>query len=199
MRLLAFIGVVAILVVIGVAVFFFGGFYNVAASVGDPGFVRAALSGIRESSIERQADMVISQMPTDAASVQAGARAFLARGCVNCHGAPGVKWAKFSEGLNPDPPDLRDVANEAEPTELFWVIKHGIKMTGMPSFGAVGVPDKEIWTIVAFVHKLPTITAADFKNWTSPPAPAAAPGAPAGTPPARPAQPAPTTPAAPKP
>lgn len=188
MRFLAFIGVVAILVAIGLAVFFFGGFYNVAASVEDPSFVRAALNGIRESSIDRQADMVTSQMPTDAASVQEGARAFLNRGCVNCHGAPGVKWAKFSEGLNPDPPDLKDVANEAEPTELFWVIKHGIKMTAMPSFGAVGVPDKEIWTIVAFVHKLPTITAADFKRWTSP---AAAPGAPAPSPPAQPAPPAP--------
>ena len=53
-------------------------------------------------------------------------------------------------------------------------------MTGMPSFGAVEVGDREIWTIVAFVKKLPSISEADFKAWTessgsapSAPAPAA--------------------------
>ena len=68
--------------------------------------------------------------------MQAGAKAFAARGCANCHGAPGVAWAKFSEGLRPDPPDLKDIAGELEPRELFYVIKNGINMTGMPSFGA---------------------------------------------------------------
>ena len=46
------------------------------------------------------------------ATVQAGARAFSERGCVNCHGAPGVNWAKFSEGLRPDPPDLKELADQ---------------------------------------------------------------------------------------
>ena len=132
-------------------------------------------------------------MPTDAAAVQAGARAFREHGCINCHGAPGVKWAKFSEGLNPSPPDLKDVAKDTEPKELFWVIKNGIKMTGMPSFGAAGVSDKDIWTIVAFINKLPTVTAADFKNWTTP----AAPAQPGASPPAQPPQPAPAAPAQP--
>jgi mono/diheme cytochrome c family protein len=87
-------------------------------------------------------------------------------GCVNCHGGPGVKWAKFSEGLNPDPPDLKEIANEPAPQQLFWVIKNGINMTGMPSFGAIEVYDREIWTIVAFVKKLPTVSDDDFKAWT---------------------------------
>ena len=45
------------------------------------------------------------------------------------------EWAKFSEGLNPAPPDLKDIVGDAQPRELFWVVKNGIKMTGMPSFG----------------------------------------------------------------
>jgi hypothetical protein len=40
-------------------------------------------------------------------------------------------------------------------------------MTGMPSFGTVGVPDPEIWSIVAFLKKLPTVTDADFKTWST--------------------------------
>ena len=43
---------------------------------------------------------------------------------------------------------------------------NGINMTGMPSFGAIDVPDQEIWSIVAFVKKLPTVSDEDFKTWT---------------------------------
>ena len=98
---------------------------------------------------------------------KAGAHAFAERGCANCHGGPGVGWAKFSEGLNPGPPDLKDVVGGLEPRELFWVVKNGIKMTGMPSFGAIGVPDQEIWSIVAFLKKLPSVSEADFKAWSA--------------------------------
>src|SRR5262249_47196411 len=87
---------------------------------------------------------------------------------VNCHGGPGVEWQKFSEGLRPDPPDLKELAPQRDPRQLFWVIKHGIKMTGMPSFGAIEVPDREIWTIAAFVKKLPNVSEADYKPWTAP-------------------------------
>ena len=168
MRLLAFIGALAIVVAIGAAVFFFGGFFNVAASQQDPGPVNWALIHVRTASIDRHAT---DRPPTpidDPATVKAGARAFANRGCINCHGGPGVEWAKFSEGLNPGPPDLKDVVNEREPRQLFWVIKNGIKMTGMPSFGAVEVTDQEIWSIVAFLKKLPSTSDDDFKAWSQP-------------------------------
>jgi hypothetical protein len=53
--------------------------------------------------------------------------------------------------VNPDPPDLKDVAGDIEPAELFWVIKNGMKMTGMPSFDKIGIDDKETWSVVAFI------------------------------------------------
>ena len=166
---LAVIGVLAILGVIAAAVFFFGGFYNVAATEEDPAVVNWALVHIRRASIARHATDTPPLSLDDAAVVQEGARAFSERGCVNCHGAPGVNWAKFSEGLRPDPPDLKDLADEISPPQLFWVIKNGINMTGMPSFGAIEVPDREIWTIVAFVKKLPSVSDDDFKAWTAKP------------------------------
>jgi mono/diheme cytochrome c family protein len=43
-------------------------------------------------------------------------------------------------------------------------------MTGMPAFGPLEVPDKEIWSIAAFIKKLPTVTDANFKAWSAPPA-----------------------------
>jgi mono/diheme cytochrome c family protein len=101
--------------------------------------------------------------------VQAGARAFSERGCATCHGAPGVTWAKFSEGMRPYPPDLKELANERSPQQLFWVIKNGVNMTGMPGFGLIEAPDRELWTIVAFVKKLPSVSEADFKAWSAQP------------------------------
>jgi mono/diheme cytochrome c family protein len=169
LKTLALIGLLAILGVIAAAVFFFGGFYNVAASVEDPAIANWALVHIRQASIARHAIDTPPMSLDDAAVVQEGARAFSERGCVNCHGAPGVNWAKFSEGLRPDPPDLKELVDQRRPQDLFWVIKHGIHMTGMPSFGLVEVPDREIWTIVAFLKKLPTVTEADFKAWSTKP------------------------------
>ena len=167
--LLALIGVLAILCVIAAAVFFFGGFYNVAAVVDDPSLVKSALTNIRLASIIRHATDTPPMPLDDPSTVQAGARAFSERGCTNCHGAPGVEWAKFSEGLRPDPPDLKELVDQRKPEELFWVIKNGIHMTGMPSFGLIEVPDREIWTIVAFLKKLPSVSEADFKAWAAKP------------------------------
>ena len=105
----------------------------------------------------------------DPAFIQAGARAFEARGCVKCHGAPGVNWEKFSEGMRPYPADLKETAPQRTAAEIFYVIKNGIKMTGMPSFGSTGVPDDEMWKIAAFVKKIPTTTDADYKAWSAAP------------------------------
>jgi mono/diheme cytochrome c family protein len=173
MRILAAIGALGIIAGIGVAVFFFGGFYNVAGTMEDPVIVHWAVERVRDASIDRHAIDVPPAGLSDPAKVQAGAREFAKHGCANCHGAPGVKWAKFSEGLKPEPPDLKDVVNDAAPAELFWVIRNGINMTGMPSFKLAGSKDDDLWLIVAFLKKLPSISAADYKAWTAPPAAAA--------------------------
>ena len=168
MRSLAIIGFLGIAATIGAAVFFFGGFYSVAGTAEEPAIVKWALIQVRTASIAKHATGD-PPMPFDAAAVTAGARAYAERGCVYCHGGPGADWAKFSEGLRPDPPDLKDIVKERAPTHLFWVIKNGINMTGMPSFALAGVPDLEIWQIVAFLKKLPEISEADYKSWTAPP------------------------------
>ena len=168
MRLLAVIGALAIVVAIGVAVYVFLGFYSVAATE-EPAPIAWVLVHVRQASIDRHATEAPPKSLGDAAVVHAGAHAFAARGCTNCHGAPGVKWAKFSEGLQPSPPDLKDIVDQREPRQLFWVIKNGIKMTAMPSFGAIDVPDEEIWSIVAFLKKLPSVSDEDFKAWSAQP------------------------------
>lgn len=169
MRTLAVIGALAIIAAIGAAAFFFGGYYNVAATQEEPAIVKWALVQTRTASVARYATDTPPASLDQPANVEAGARVYAARGCINCHGAPGVDWAKFSEGLRPEPPDLKKVVNDRSPAELFWVVKNGINMTGMPSFGAIEMPDGEIWQIVAFLKKLPTVKEAEFKAWTAAP------------------------------
>jgi mono/diheme cytochrome c family protein len=162
---LAFIGLIAILTGIGAAVFFFGGFYSVATTAQEPEIVHWALVKVRMASVDRHAKDEPSKTLDSADAQRAGARAYSERGCVNCHGGPGVEWAKFSEGLRPDPPDLKEIVQARTPAQLFWVIKNGINMTGMPNFGEA--PDPELWSIVAFLKKLPTVTNEEFKAWTA--------------------------------
>jgi hypothetical protein len=179
MRLfLAFIGLLAIVVAIAAVGFFFGGFYNVAASVEDPQIVTWALPKVREASIDRHsAGLKPPQGMSldDAAVIKDGARAYSKRGCVHCHGEPpGQNWEQYSEVMHPDPPDLKEVKDD-EPRMIFWVIKNGINMTGMPSFGnikvdgKVVVDDKEIWSITAFVKKFGDVKQVDYKAWTAAP------------------------------
>lgn len=170
MRILTAIGALAVMGALLAAVFFLGGFYSVAGTQEDPALVRWALIQVRTASINRHATDQPPANINDPATVQAGARAFAQHGCANCHGAPGVNWAKYSEGLHPDPPDLKEVVNNRTPAQLFWVVKNGINMTGMPSFAAAGAKDEEIWAIAAFLKKLPTVSEADYKTWTASPA-----------------------------
>ena len=169
MRLLAFIGVLAMLGAIGAGILFFGGYYSVAGTEPEPAVVKWALVRVRTASIERHATDRPTVQLGDPEVVKAGARAFAELGCANCHGAPGVKWAKFSEGLHPDPPDLAEVGKDLDPAQIFWVVKHGINMTGMPSFGPLGADDQKIWQITAFVRKLSIVSADDYKAWTASP------------------------------
>lgn len=83
--------------------------------------------------------------------------------CLQCHGAPGVAPEPFAFGLTPAPANLVGTAREWPDAELFWVVKHGIKMTGMPAW-IHRLSDEEIWDVVAFVrasvHMTPTEYAA---------------------------------------
>jgi mono/diheme cytochrome c family protein len=81
--------------------------------------------------------------------------------CVICHGAPGVKVGELAEGLNPPAPKIysMDIQSMSD-GELFWIVKNGIRMTGMPGFGKTH-SDDEIQKIVALVRHLPHLTTSE--------------------------------------
>lgn len=82
--------------------------------------------------------------------------------CVQCHGAPGVAPAPFALGLRPAPANLALTARDWPPAEIFWAVKNGIKMTGMPAW-EFRFPETDLWAVVAFVMKLPELSPAAYE------------------------------------
>ncbi len=66
--------------------------------------------------------------------------------------------------MYPKPPVLTHVASRRTPAELFWILKHGIKMSGMPAWGDHG--DPALWNIVAFLEHLPDTDARQYAELT---------------------------------
>ena len=66
----------------------------------------------------------------------------------------------------PSPPDLTTSMRPWKDEELFWIVQHGIKYTGMPGWVALERED-EIWAVVAFLKQIPTIDAESYARWRS--------------------------------
>jgi mono/diheme cytochrome c family protein len=156
--------VIAVLTVLGGVIFIYSGMYNVAATAPDSGLVKWALESTREASIDSRAEDITppnQSVLADPKTLRIGFEHYNEM-CLVCHGAPGAEPGEARAGLNPKPPLLAKVANEIPENEMFWVIKNGIKMTGMPAWGPTHSNDK-IWAIVAFVKSLPTLTPEEYK------------------------------------
>jgi mono/diheme cytochrome c family protein len=157
---------IVVVVLLTGAGFIYSGVFNVASTNKDSTLVSWLLSTIRERSIEHHSSNIVVPPQTDLDKPENLSEGFehYNEMCVVCHGAPGIEPGEARDGLNPQPPLLAKAKHllDHPPGELFWVIKNGIKMTGMPAWGPTH-SDEKIWAIVAFVRKLPNMSAADYK------------------------------------
>ena len=147
----------ALLVLVGAAaVGIYAGLYNIAADVPHTQPVYWLFDTVRERSIAVRARNIIVPNDLDNANRLSRGAGQYAEMCSGCHLAPGMKRTEISRGLYPRAPELRR-KTQLTPAEQFWVIKHGVKMTGMPAWG-VTHGDELLWDVVAFVRKLPELT-----------------------------------------
>jgi len=153
------IGLVAGVFVAG-AVVLYAGFYNVAATHQHlaPTFWLLK-TGLRES-VERRARGIEVPALTDPAMKQRGLKLYQAQ-CTQCHGAPGITPQPFALGLTPVPTNLAHGARERPSAELYWMVKNGIKMTGMPAW-EFRLPESDLWAIVAFLRELPQLSPNEY-------------------------------------
>jgi mono/diheme cytochrome c family protein len=153
-------GVLSGLAVAVLAGFVWSGIYNIGADDQHTRPVYAVLAALRERSIEaRTGDLVVPDL-TDPALIRQGAGNYDAM-CAGCHLAPGQEATELSRGLYPAPPALA-TAEAGDPAHRFWVIKHGIKASGMPAWGR-SMDDRYLWGMVAFIQQLPTLDAAGYR------------------------------------
>lgn len=160
MRVILTILILFLVGVAGFAAFIYSGVYNVAATNEDTRPVTWLFRAVLVNSVERHAEGIVSPDSLDDPQFAAQAFGHYDGACVTCHGGPGIEPAPWME-LNPDPPDLTNAAQRWSSAELFWIVKNGIKMTGMPALGPSHGND-DLWAIVAFLKQLPTMSAEDY-------------------------------------
>ena len=154
----AVLALAALLVVVG---YVWSGSYDIGADSAHTRPVYSMLETLRERSIATRAGRL--QPPAnlnDMALIRQGAGNYDAM-CTGCHLGPGIEPTELSRGLYPAPPNLSK-AGEFVPSHHFWVIKHGIKASGMPAWGK-SMGDEYIWGIVAFLQQLPKLDAARYR------------------------------------
>jgi Cytochrome c. len=159
------LAVLVVLAIVATGVYVWSGAYNVGADVPHGRFLGWLLRTAVQRSVTVHAE---NEKPPknllDDANVARGAQAY-ARQCAGCHLAPGLEQTVLRAGLAPQPRDLA----HSEPlpaSETFWVVKHGVRGSGMPAFGST-FDEAKIWAIVAFTQRLPQLTPTQYAAMTA--------------------------------
>lgn len=161
------LGIMAVVVIGAVAgcIIIGAGIIDAGADTPHNPFVHQALSFARERSIaSRIANLKEPKDFTDTERVRRGAGNYAAM-CVNCHLAPELPDSEIRKGMYPAPPNLAagsGITPARNAVRDFWIIKHGIKSTGMPSWSKGGMEDAAIWDLAAFLRQLPHLSKADY-------------------------------------
>ena len=98
------------------------------------------------------------------AEVLASGRAHFADHCATCHGNDGKGATTIGKNLYPKAPDMTLPATQnLTDGELFWIIKNGVRLTGMPAWGAdTPEDDRATGAQVHFIRHLPKISASEL-------------------------------------
>ncbi len=160
MKTISTIAVTLGALVLSVALFVYSGRYDMGADAPHWPVTHEVITTLRDRSIAAHSADLQPPNLRDSSLILKGAGQYAAM-CVDCHLAPGVTNSEIRPGLYPQPPNLAQV--RIAPKVAFWAIKHGIKMSAMPAWGA-SHDDATIWSIVAFLQKLPDLDAAQYKQ-----------------------------------
>ncbi|WP_457668832.1 c-type cytochrome [Thiolapillus sp.] len=151
-----------IVVLAAAGIFIWSGVFNVAANEKHWGITTQVLETVRERSIHvRSKDIAVPSLE-EPGMLSRGARNYSAM-CAQCHLAPGMKETELSLGLYPAPPAFyRTKHGIHDPAATFWTIRNGLKLTGMPAWGAFHT-DQQIWELVAFLSKVEGMSEEEYR------------------------------------
>jgi mono/diheme cytochrome c family protein/ketosteroid isomerase-like protein len=159
-KVLLALAILCLVLVAGAAVFVYSGVYNVGADDPHTRPMFALMQTVRSRSIHARSKDISVPKLDDEQLILKGAGQYAAM-CTGCHLKPGMTDSEIRSGLYPQPPNLSQV--RVDPQDAFWVIKHGLKMSAMPAWGLTH-DDDTIWSMVAFLQKLPDLTPEQYKD-----------------------------------
>ncbi len=142
--------------------FMWFGFYNVSAKDKHFALTTSLLELVRTRSIDARINDIKVPDLTDHEQIKAGSKNY-AEMCTSCHLAPGMEMTEINQGLYPRPPVFSDNDYQNSPAVQFWVIKNGLKMTGMPAWSPPHTDD-QVWAMVAFINKSNQLTASEYQK-----------------------------------
>ncbi|MBV7542704.1 c-type cytochrome [Acidovorax sp. sic0104] len=148
---------------VGGALVVYGGLYDVAATRQHWQFTHSTLETAMRQSVRVRARDIHAPALVDERMALRGAACFRDK-CVQCHGAPGVAQSDIGQSMQPLPGPLVDARQHWRPRELYWVVRHGLKMTGMPAWEH-HLTDGDLWDVVAFLQHLPELNAEAYDQW----------------------------------
>jgi mono/diheme cytochrome c family protein len=149
---------------LGVILYAWSGRYNIAATQPHWALTSSLIELLRDRSIAAHSDHIKVPNLDNEKLIKIGFYHYHEM-CRLCHGAPGYKREEFAQGLYPAPPKLAsgDIQKRLDAAKIYWVVKYGIKMTGMPAFGPTH-DEQELWGIVAMVKEVPQMSPEQYRQ-----------------------------------
>lgn len=133
---------------------------------GDPSWAEARAALFLRSWLIPRTDRSLKNPVTVTPAVIAEAREHFADHCASCHANDGSGRTEMGQALYPRAPDMRAArTQQLTDGELFYIIEHGVRLTGMPAWTS-GTPEGETssWHLVHFIRHLPSMTAEEAQS-----------------------------------
>jgi cytochrome c553 len=155
-------GAVGTAIALGTIAVVISGLVPIKASSGHWAITTRLLDFSKVRSVATHA-LTLNAPPLDDASLVLRGAGHYETACAPCHGGPGTPVPPVMAAMTPPPPELPDHVGRWNPEELFYIVKHGIKFTGMPAW-PIQERDDEVWAMVAFLRRLPGMDAATYRG-----------------------------------
>ncbi|MDQ2680768.1 MAG: cytochrome c [Candidatus Eremiobacteraeota bacterium] len=128
-------------------------------------FERWAARMSLRATVRREASTYPNPLRATDANLISGVHLYM-QNCSVCHGGfDGKKPTKIARGLYQRAPQLaEDGVEDDPPGVVYWKIQHGIRLTGMPSFGK-SLTGKQLWQLAAFLGKMDKLPPAAQREW----------------------------------
>jgi thiosulfate dehydrogenase len=140
------------------------GFVNMRAD-NPPSKMETALAGrAMDASVARAAPKVTNPVAVEEANLVAGARLYRDH-CTLCHGDPAHPKGQLADSLNPPAPQFMNEMADMPENQNFYIVEHGIRWTGMPSWKGV-LTEQQAWQTITFLSHMHELSPAAKQVFT---------------------------------